>query len=85
VDFYLKKYIEGKAGPDEKFSWAQTVIKKGFTGEIKLISSPINCLREGFIKLIAKIYSSIVNVNYAIYLFKLKQLTLIYLYIACDS
>jgi hypothetical protein len=55
VDFYLKKYIEGKAGPDEKLSWAQTVIKKGFTGEIKLISSPINCLREGFIKLVAKI------------------------------
>jgi hypothetical protein len=55
VDFYLQKYIEGKAGPDEKLLWVQSVIEKGFTGEIKLIYSPINCLREGFIKLVAKI------------------------------
>ncbi|KAK2369348.1 glutathione S-transferase zeta class [Trifolium repens] len=33
----LLKYIEGKAGPDEKLSWAQTVIKKGFTALEKLL------------------------------------------------
>ncbi|PNX80290.1 glutathione S-transferase zeta clasS-like protein, partial [Trifolium pratense] len=33
----LLTYIEGKAGPDEKLSWVQSVIKKGFTALEKLL------------------------------------------------
>jgi len=39
--FYLQKYIEKKVSPGEKLPWVQSVISKGFTGEIRLISSPI--------------------------------------------
>jgi len=34
-------YIDKKVGPDEKLPWAQRVIRKGFTGEIRQISSSI--------------------------------------------
>nr|XP_012575523.2 glutathione S-transferase zeta class-like isoform X2 [Cicer arietinum] len=37
----LLKYIEEKVGPDEKLPWVQSVIRKGFTGEIKLTCSPV--------------------------------------------
>jgi len=37
----LQKYIEEKVSPDEKLPWVQSVIRKGFTGEIRLFSSPI--------------------------------------------
>ncbi|GAU14759.1 hypothetical protein TSUD_204080 [Trifolium subterraneum] len=33
----FQTYIEGKAGPDEKLSWVQSVIKKGFTALEKLL------------------------------------------------
>jgi hypothetical protein len=35
--FYLQKFIEAKVGPDEKLPWVQSVIRKGFTGESRLI------------------------------------------------
>ena len=30
----LQNYIGEKVGPDEKLRWAQSVIRRGFTGEV---------------------------------------------------
>lgn len=73
--FCLQKYVEGKVGPDEKLPWVQNVIKKGFTGEIRLICSPIALERN--YKIRSKRYSSIISVNYVMHLFKVKKFTLI--------
>jgi hypothetical protein len=45
----LQKYIEKKISPDEKLPWVQSVIRKGFTGEIRLISSPIKIVAKDIV------------------------------------
>lgn len=36
---YLQNYIGEKVGPDEKLPWAQSVIRRGFIGEVWLTCS----------------------------------------------
>jgi len=37
--FTLQNYIGEKVGPDEKLPWAQSIIRRGFKGEVWLICS----------------------------------------------
>ena len=66
---HLQKYIDEKVGPDEKLPWVQSVLTKGFTGEV----CP-SCLAKTKIKEIKEkvLYFKMIQ------LFKVRCITLIY-------